>query len=814
MELKTLSVAIAATLSSTAAFAMSEPVAQVTEKVEHHQHEHGVETAQPEYAPTELLPQLPKQTLRTRATQSVEAASVVCDVELFTTTNSNDLISAIKTQGASCINELFSAQSRVQEAAFDSDHMYNVAKHTVTLAKAYTGGGSEELEALYLYLRAGYYAEFYNNNISFVSWVTPAVQEAVDAFVNNANFYENSDPHGKVLSEVIITMDSAGLQHAYLPQVTEWLTRWNDQYAQNWYMRNAVNGVFTILFGGQWNDQYLKIIGNQAELAKALGDFALRESSIGASDEFMVANAGRELGRMTKYSGSAATTVSSKLKDIFARYEMYGKGDAVWLAAADTVSYYAECSEYGICDFETKLKGLVLSQTYTCSPTIRILSQNMTQEQHVAACSKMGYEEGYFHQSLETGEQPVADDHNTQLQVNIFDSSDDYGKYAGPIFDISTNNGGMYLEGDPSKPGNIPNFVAYEASYANPDHFVWNLEHEYVHYLDGRFDLYGGFGHPTEKVVWWSEGIAEYIANEKDNQAALDTIRDGSTYTLSEVFETTYDGFDVDRIYRWGYLAVRFMFERHKDDVNQMLVETRQGNWSNYKATINQWANLYQSEFEQWQQSLVSGGAPNAVITANNEGKVGESITFSSENSTDTDGQIVSVLWDFGDGTASTQTQPTHQYGSEGQYTVSLTVTDNDGLTATATHDVTVSATGGSSTLPQDCAVQSKVSGGRLNAGEPVCLSNQQTIWLSVPAVNEHANIAISTGNGTGDLKIEYSNLGWPDGSNLHGWSDNAGNKECITVSNQANYWGYIKVSGSFENAAIVVDFDTSGCRQ
>lgn len=217
MELKTLSVAIAATLSSTAAFAMSEPVAQVTEKVEHHQHEHGVETAQPEYAPTELLPQLPKQTLRTRATQSVEAASVVCDVESFTTTNSNDLISAIKTQGASCINELFSAQSREQEAAFDSDHMYNVAKHTVTLAKAYTGGGSDELEALYLYLRAGYYAEFYNNNISFVSWVTPAVQEAVDAFVNNANFYENSDPHGKVLSEVIITMDSAGLQHAYLP---------------------------------------------------------------------------------------------------------------------------------------------------------------------------------------------------------------------------------------------------------------------------------------------------------------------------------------------------------------------------------------------------------------------------------------------------------------------------------------------------------------------------------------------------------------------------------------------------------------------
>ncbi len=760
MELKNLTVAIATFFASTNALALSEPSQQVTEIYQHHAHQNGNDRALPDYAPTKLLPQQPKPTLRTLSTRSAEQAANVCDLEAFTSNSSNDVLNAIKTQGASCVNALFSAESRIQEAAFESGHMYNIAKHTTNLAKAYAGGGSDELEALFLYLRAGYYAEFYNSKVSFLSWVTPAVKEAVDAFVNNANFYENSDSHGKVLSEVIITMDSAGLQHAYLPQVTQWLTRWDSQYAQNWYMRNAVNGVFTILFGGQWNEQFVQAIGNQAELVKALGDFALRSSAIGASDEFMAANAGRELGRLTKYSGSASSTVKSKLTEIFAQYEMYGRGDAIWLGAADTVSYYADCSDYGICNFESQLKGLVLSQSYTCSPTIRILSQNMTQDQHVAACSKMGYEEGYFHTSLETGRQPVADDYNTQLQVNIFDSSDDYGKYAGPIFNISTNNGGMYLEGDPATPGNIPNFVAYEAPYANPDHFVWNLEHEYVHYLDGRFDLYGGFGHPTERIVWWSEGIAEYVSKENDNQAAIDTIKDGSTFTLSEIFETSYDGFDVDRIYRWGYLAVRFMFERHKDDVNQMLIETRQGNWANYKATINQWAILYQSEFEQWQQALVSGDAPNAVITANSEGKVGESITFSSENSTDANGKIVSVLWDFGDGTTSTQTQPSHQYGSEGQYTISLTVTDNDGLTASTTHSLTITAQGGSDALPQDCAVQSKISGGRLTVGQAACLATQQTIWLSIPAVNEHTSMAITTANGIGDLKIEYSNDG------------------------------------------------------
>ncbi len=83
-----------------------------------------------------------------------------------------------------------------------------------------------------------------------------------------------------------------------------------------------------------------------------------------------------------------------------------------------------------------------------------------------------------------------------------------------------------------------------------------------------------------------------------------------------------------------------------------------------------------------------------------------------------------------------------------------------------------------------------------------------------MPAVNESSNLAITTGNGTGNLKLEYSNSGWPDDTNLHGWSDNIGNGECITLSNQSNYWGYVKVSGDFENAAIVVDFDVQKCRQ
>jgi PKD repeat protein len=44
----------------------------------------------------------------------------------------------------------------------------------------------------------------------------------------------------------------------------------------------------------------------------------------------------------------------------------------------------------------------------------------------------------------------------------------------------------------------------------------------------------------------------------------------------------------------------------------------------------------------------------------------------------------VSYLWDFGDGTTSTDPVASHTYAQDGVYTVSLTVTDNDGLTDTA----------------------------------------------------------------------------------------------------------------------------------
>jgi hypothetical protein len=56
-----------------------------------------------------------------------------------------------------------------------------------------------------------------------------------------------------------------------------------------------------------------------------------------------------------------------------------------------------------------------------------------------------------------------------------------------------------------------------------------------------------------------------------------------------------------------------------------------------------------------------------------------------TDASTD-DAGIASWQWSFGDAATSTQRHPSHNFGSAGSYSVSLTVTDEEGLVSTVSH--------------------------------------------------------------------------------------------------------------------------------
>ncbi len=80
-----------------------------------------------------------------------------------------------------------------------------------------------------------------------------------------------------------------------------------------------------------------------------------------------------------------------------------------------------------------------------------------------------------------------------------------------------------------------------------------------------------------------------------------------------------------------------------------------------------------------------------SISAAPLSGQAPLNVSFSSSAS-DSDGSIASYSWDFGDGGSSSQANPSHLYNSAGQYTARLTVRDDDGATASASVQITVTA--------------------------------------------------------------------------------------------------------------------------
>ena len=244
----------------------------------------------------------------------------------------------------------------------------------------------------------------------------------------------------------------------------------------------------------------------------------------------------------------------------------------------------------------------ILPINHDCSETIFIRASAMNEVELATTCQRLTSQESFFHTSLDTKKQPVRDDFNTRLRVVIFDNYSEYNRWGQLFFNIGTDNGGMYIEGKPEQQGNQATFYSFEAFWRQPTFAVWNLNHEYVHYLDGRYVKYGTYGHFPSHTVWWSEGLAEYISVQKQNRRAFALLNQAEQQdwpTLEQIFATTYsDG--LNRVYRWSYLAVRFIFEQHTVQGQKFAKALKSDDFPLYQQELEQFAKQYQDDFTAW----------------------------------------------------------------------------------------------------------------------------------------------------------------------------------------------------------------------
>ena len=271
----------------------------------------------------------------------------------------------------------------------------------------------------------------------------------------------------------------------------------------------------------------------------------------------------------------------------------------------------SECNNdfLGKCSFPTIDDALPIN--HQCSDSLFIRATEMNKSQLEASCNKLTSQESHFHSLLNTKKQPAANDHNQSLRVVIFDNYSQYNQYGQMVFDINTDNGGMYIEGTPSDPNNQATFYSYEVFWQRPDFKVWNLNHEYVHYLDGRFSKYGSFGHFPSHLVWWSEGVAELVSRQKVNpkayQEAKETAKENWP-TLEEIFATTYnDG--SKRVYKWSYLAINYLSQVDLQGVQLLSQHLKNDFFDGYKTQLDNLAKKHQTGFVTFLDKQLKNGA-------------------------------------------------------------------------------------------------------------------------------------------------------------------------------------------------------------
>ncbi|MFT5757194.1 MAG: microbial collagenase [Alteromonadaceae bacterium] len=527
-----------------------------------------------------------KRLQQSKLSSSIAAGCATAD-DLVTLTGEN-LLSAIK-QGdlVNCLYGLYN-NAYAGTDVFSDANLLTVAQAINETLFTFTGSdesGAVELEKLVTYLRAMHWAESSTGRVFQHNYQTILAQAFERYFAGEhfVTFNGDSSRNFMLRFEMLILVNGSKTdRQPFLARFSEALIGYANTVdrANDWglyYQEQGFTNVLVQFFNANnYEEQALATtLTNNPQIIDNLIKFVSTDGTwlIGHTRQYQWADTISELGRLLKFSGVIANKVRPTIVNILASYSFEGVGSGGWVNAQSMVKFFdsENCSMYGdACSFD--LEAHVLEGSYACSNTVKIRYQgDISNNNIMATCQILTAGQEKFHQTFFTNPTtPVADDFNSALEVVVFSSSTEYQNYAGDFFDIDTDNGGMYLEDNPFSETSQARFIAYQATWLS-GFVIWNLEHEQYHYLDGRFNKWGSFTDQPENSVWWGEGLAEYLAQPPTNPQAL-AVAPNNTYSLSELFQTTYANSDASRTYSWGYLATRFMMENHRAEIDNELL--------------------------------------------------------------------------------------------------------------------------------------------------------------------------------------------------------------------------------------------------
>jgi microbial collagenase len=519
----------------------------------------------------------------------------VCSLDAVKGLTGSALTDYLKASDYNCLRFLWTYNNDIGTVYSDAN-MLTALTELELLAPDYQANNDQGILGIMLFVHVGYFHDF-NKSIQLGSTVKQALIPMSDKLVANTNLtdYLSNDDAATFLNEWVQTIDVAGLAGSYIAAYTEILRVFENHFEQfstipGYQPRNAHYGVLFSLQRARSHNFNGKLT---QDLIGRLGYLAAN-TNIPDSYNYIPINGVWTLGRLIGNHPAVDSAIVSALTNAL---DSQPELSVPWLWVVKALDQFNNCETSrpgeSLCfsDASKEVLGNALPHTYYFDDGTVVIKTPLDYDTVQTLYHAMKEVQGQFNRITESIT-PLPRDPNGALTMIVYGSREDYENYQPMLFDLGTDNGGIYIEGDGT-------FYTYQRTSRESIYTLEELlRHEFVHYLAGRFTIQGLWNqtpmYNNNQLVWFDEGLAEFLAgsssrNVDTRENIVRQIRSDSTrLSVDQILTSSYGSFIF---YRYAALFFDYLYNRDISTLRQLFRLVRGSDVAGYEALILQMRN-------------------------------------------------------------------------------------------------------------------------------------------------------------------------------------------------------------------------------
>lgn len=469
----------------------------------------------------------------------------------------------------------------------------------------YTATDDKGIPTLVEVLRSGFYLAYYNDSLSHL-YDRSYREKCIPAMISiqkNPNFKIGESGQNNVIQSLGMLIGNSACNVEVVNNCVPILNQFNSSLDANLKDYSKTNAVFQITKGIEYDlNSYLYNSNTTADKSPwfskvdgyidAVTNFAILTNV--TDDNDWLINAGMYYCAKLSNFHSNSTNIQKKLDSCL---EIYPYLSIQYFDAVDFISYYfngklVDGTVLDINKIREEGKSHYLPNVYTFEDSSMVIrtGDKVTKEKVQRLYWASKEVKAQFHRVIGNDNELEKGNPDDVLTMVLYNSPKEY-KLNQPLYGYSTDNGGMYIEGDGT-------FFTYERT---PEESIFSLEelfrHEYCHYLQGRYMVPGMWGTgdfyqgKDWRLTWFEEGSAEFFAGStRDNdvlprksQVSGLSTDPAERFSTDKLLHSKYGSWDF---YYYGFAFCDYMYNNRLDIFNNLVDNIISNNVSGYDSYI------------------------------------------------------------------------------------------------------------------------------------------------------------------------------------------------------------------------------------